>query len=370
MGLISRYCPNCGESIELYDNKEFGFCIYCGHKIILKNNTVKPEGVGDSDSMKKWLKLAEVARETNNVRDLKKYAGKIIEADLENAKGWVLKGCASAIELNFDDAAVYWKTGVSYASTSDELAECSFLIADDMQYSLIEHTKNSLNGLNIDLIIDIIMKEWDAEIDWDYTEILVNFVADSLESFIERSIKTINSSVFYRVLTFIWALRLYVLFIEMRCDILLNTVREYRDFADKCLNYTKSMEFYIPEYDGEEYFSRESIIMGIKEEASLTTMLATAYEKYFADLSDEDEETIIDYWIDDDNDYGKLLDLLTEGIVKYREGVNDNFDEFNETGKNAGSSVFGRKKAPRGQAKKLLGKQKVEAYLEEYTNVE
>lgn len=35
MAIIEATCPSCGHTIKLNDEKEFGFCSACGHKIIL-----------------------------------------------------------------------------------------------------------------------------------------------------------------------------------------------------------------------------------------------------------------------------------------------------------------------------------------------
>ena len=35
MALISLKCPNCSGDIELDDSREFGFCVYCGSKVMI-----------------------------------------------------------------------------------------------------------------------------------------------------------------------------------------------------------------------------------------------------------------------------------------------------------------------------------------------
>ena len=36
MTLIALRCPNCSGDIELDDSREFGFCLYCGTKIMVQ----------------------------------------------------------------------------------------------------------------------------------------------------------------------------------------------------------------------------------------------------------------------------------------------------------------------------------------------
>ncbi|MBR7005913.1 MAG: hypothetical protein IKH98_03260 [Candidatus Methanomethylophilaceae archaeon] len=35
MALISLKCPNCSGDIDLEDSREFGFCMYCGSKVLI-----------------------------------------------------------------------------------------------------------------------------------------------------------------------------------------------------------------------------------------------------------------------------------------------------------------------------------------------
>ena len=36
MKVIKLVCPNCKTNLELDDTREFGFCQYCGTKILLE----------------------------------------------------------------------------------------------------------------------------------------------------------------------------------------------------------------------------------------------------------------------------------------------------------------------------------------------
>ena len=45
MGFITIKCPSCGASIDLDDSREFGFCTYCGTKIIQDKIIVEHRGI-------------------------------------------------------------------------------------------------------------------------------------------------------------------------------------------------------------------------------------------------------------------------------------------------------------------------------------
>ena len=40
MVLIALKCPHCGGDIQLDDSREFGFCLYCGTKIAVRDEVV------------------------------------------------------------------------------------------------------------------------------------------------------------------------------------------------------------------------------------------------------------------------------------------------------------------------------------------
>ena len=47
MAIVSLKCPNCAGSVELDDSREFGFCQYCGNKIMIQqeiNNIIVQSG--------------------------------------------------------------------------------------------------------------------------------------------------------------------------------------------------------------------------------------------------------------------------------------------------------------------------------------
>lgn len=41
MKLVSAMCPNCGAKLELDENMEKGFCMYCGSQILVQDAVQK-----------------------------------------------------------------------------------------------------------------------------------------------------------------------------------------------------------------------------------------------------------------------------------------------------------------------------------------
>lgn len=44
MGFVTAKCPNCGADIELSEDREFGFCTYCGTKVVQDKIVVEHRG--------------------------------------------------------------------------------------------------------------------------------------------------------------------------------------------------------------------------------------------------------------------------------------------------------------------------------------
>lgn len=84
MGFIALKCPSCGASIELDENREFGFCSYCGtkvmqdKKIVELKGEVKVEGVSTAD---KLLERAYILIEDNEFNEAEGYFNRVLELD-------------------------------------------------------------------------------------------------------------------------------------------------------------------------------------------------------------------------------------------------------------------------------------------------
>jgi len=361
MSLISLKCPNCSGSIELDGKKEFGFCMHCGHKVILTDNSVKTVRFDNSHSLKNWVKLAEVARKANNLDDLSEYVKKILEVDTNNAKAWILKGSASAIECNFNEAAVHWRVGVTMASSSKEFEEFCDLIVNDMTNGLIQHFNDSFGQIKVTTLLADVFNEYDGKGDYDFFELFADPVSFGLNKYIIRNIKTIDSSVFYKIFVSICSIRMASLRSSLSCFYLLESARTYRDIVKRCQELTKIVNYTMPEKDGAGYYDERTIKVDVSEELSVLEMLVPLYEKYFSNISKEKNERIRDHWDKHSDEHGNLLELLDDGIFQNRVFFREpNAYEWKK-------SLFGYKTIT---TKREDGKATVEAFLKAFTQVE
>lgn len=87
MGFIKLNCPNCGANIELDESREFGFCQYCGTKIVQDKIIVEHRGNIKIDHSDEINNLLYRAQEMMNFRDYKNaefYYNKVLELDPYN----------------------------------------------------------------------------------------------------------------------------------------------------------------------------------------------------------------------------------------------------------------------------------------------
>ena len=87
MGFIALKCPNCSSDIMLDDSREFGFCQYCGTKIIQDRVIIEHKGKIQIDHTKEIENLLIRAQEfisKGNLKEAKNYYNKILDLDANN----------------------------------------------------------------------------------------------------------------------------------------------------------------------------------------------------------------------------------------------------------------------------------------------
>jgi lysine biosynthesis protein LysW len=97
MSLITVTCPECGERIQLNEEKEFGFCMNCGHRIEVASvkPPVKKETPKEPEIPEELKETYEKAKagDVNAQYELGNcyMTGKIVHQDFEQALIWLHK---------------------------------------------------------------------------------------------------------------------------------------------------------------------------------------------------------------------------------------------------------------------------------------
>lgn len=87
MGFISTNCPGCGSPIELDDTREYGFCQFCGTKIVQDKVIVEHKGevkIDNSDLVEKYHQNANRALRKHDWEEVEKYYNLIEQNTFNN----------------------------------------------------------------------------------------------------------------------------------------------------------------------------------------------------------------------------------------------------------------------------------------------
>ena len=87
MKIIALKCPNCNADIELDQDREFGFCNYCGTKIMIADAVQKVSGtvnINRSSEINNILKRAKDYEERQMLDDAEKYYDRALDIDMDN----------------------------------------------------------------------------------------------------------------------------------------------------------------------------------------------------------------------------------------------------------------------------------------------
>lgn len=88
MGLVSMKCPSCSANIELDDSREFGFCTYCGTKVMTERIIIEHKGgviLDNTEKLKNLHILAKRALDSGDNSKAKDYFNEIL---VENPNDW------------------------------------------------------------------------------------------------------------------------------------------------------------------------------------------------------------------------------------------------------------------------------------------
>ena len=79
--MLQLKCPNCGADITLDDTREFGFCSYCGTKVLLDEYKKRVDGVPGVANL---LLRADDFLKQGNVEKAREYYNRVLDIDINN----------------------------------------------------------------------------------------------------------------------------------------------------------------------------------------------------------------------------------------------------------------------------------------------
>jgi DNA-directed RNA polymerase subunit RPC12/RpoP len=101
MSFVAAKCPQCGGDLQLDPEKETGFCMHCGSKIIVQE-AIRIVRVDNSHMVDTWMKMGKSALEARNFNEAYGYFTKVVEILPENYLAILFKSQAAGLLSTFE----------------------------------------------------------------------------------------------------------------------------------------------------------------------------------------------------------------------------------------------------------------------------
>ena len=143
MALVSANCPNCGASIQVNNEHESIFCMYCGSQINVQKAIQMTVKIDKSDDLANLLKIAEENLTTGQFDTAKRQIQKALEIDSCCAKAWILNMYCIA-QVTYND--------LDYICAN--LVDNNPVIDDNLKKQILQAGNNAIQNSNDSNIIE------------------------------------------------------------------------------------------------------------------------------------------------------------------------------------------------------------------------
>lgn len=100
MSFVAAKCPQCGGDLQLDPEKEMGFCMHCGSKIVVQE-AVRAVRIDNTHMIDAWMKMGVTAAEAGNNKEAYEYFTKVVENDSNNWQAVFQKGKAAGWQSTY-----------------------------------------------------------------------------------------------------------------------------------------------------------------------------------------------------------------------------------------------------------------------------
>lgn len=96
MPFVAAICPQCGGEIQLDNQKDTGFCMHCGSKIVVQK-ALRAVRIDNSHMVETWIKLGKAALEVNNYSEAYEYFTRVLEVKPDDWFATLYKGYSAGL---------------------------------------------------------------------------------------------------------------------------------------------------------------------------------------------------------------------------------------------------------------------------------
>lgn len=179
--VIKLKCSECGGNIELDNNREFGYCQFCGTKIYLENSEYAKRVNAENN----YIHFAEIELEENNFKNAYDVLNKALEINANNKKALFLRSiCVYYLDLDFFKIANLYRKYIQEDSKNIDFyayhfSDILYNYADEFMKSeyeisvVLDLAKTLIGTKNIDVLE--YMNTFRLETERLYTQTLISF---------------------------------------------------------------------------------------------------------------------------------------------------------------------------------------------------
>ena len=302
MNLIDLSCPNCHGEIKLDESKEYGFCMYCGHKVMIPKEQ-KTIRLDDSERVSNLKKLLASQLDSKNYREQADLSRRILEMDASCSIAWFVKGRMAYLDENMHDCLLYWINATE--NVTDEDLDLFYIhMVDMIGLAFVSDWMTAYPFGGVRTIDDNILEKTSND---DYSSFFEDVLYSAYDNIRNESdsddIK--RHSMIYLVFTLLYAS------ILTNLDDVYRIIRECADRENEFrINIDRSSIF-------DKLSSADSPYGTISNGIDYLMVLSNRLEDAIANLSDDDLNYLSEYWIE-----GPLDDYsshIIEGFDNQRE---------------------------------------------------
>ena len=133
MALVALKCPNCGGDLQFEDSHDFGFCQYCGTKIMLQEALTHKVELDYTRQARNLLQNAEDYYSEGFKEKAYGYASDAVELDRTLARAWYIKAMCSE---DYEDRVVGFKNALKNTDDPKLKEEINHKLAEKCRVEL------------------------------------------------------------------------------------------------------------------------------------------------------------------------------------------------------------------------------------------